>query len=95
MLITFACYFVNAVILEVSVFSNFLFYFAITDVILLADICEAFRKVCSKEYKLDAAHYVSSPQLSWDAMLSFTGMELELIGDPEIFKMLDNGMRFG
>ncbi len=62
---------------------------------LLADIFEAIRKVCSKEYKLDTAHYVSSPQLSWDAMLSFTGIELELIGDPEMFKMLDNGMLIG
>ena len=63
--------------------------------ILLADTFEAFRKVCSKEYKLDAAHYVTSPQLSWDAMLSFTGIELELIGDQEMFKILDNGILIG
>ncbi len=62
------------------------------DVLLLADIFEAFRNVCMKNYQLDPAHYVSAPQLSWDAMLKHTGIELELISDPEMFKMLDNGI---
>ena len=44
-----------------------------------------------KNYQLDAAHYISAPQLSWDAMLKLTNMELELISDPEMFKMIDNG----
>ena len=35
-------------------------------------------------YELDPAHYVSAPQLSWDAMLKQTRVQLELITDPEM-----------
>ena len=32
-------------------------------------------------YKLDPSHYLSSPGLSWDAMLKMTETKLELISD--------------
>ncbi len=67
----------------------------ITDVLILADIFESFRNVCLEHYGQDAAHYVSSPQLTWDAMLKYTDCELELISDPDIFRTLDSGMRGG
>ena len=63
--------------------------------LLLADIFEEFRKVSQLNYGLDAAHYLSSPHLSWDAMLKMTGRELELISDPELFKVVDAGIRGG
>ena len=66
-----------------------------TDVLILADVFENFRKFSMQHYKLDPAHYVSSPQLSWDAMLLFTGCELEMISDPEIFALIDRGIRGG
>jgi len=65
------------------------------DVLLLADIFEEFRKVSHANYGLDAAHYLSSPHLSWDAMLKMTGRELELISDPELFATIDAGIRGG
>ena len=52
-----------------------------TDVLLLADVFENFRKTCLKNYKLDPCHYMSSPGLSWDAMLKSTGIVLDLISD--------------
>ena len=66
-----------------------------TDVLLLADIFENFREFTMTEYRLDAAHYVSSPQLSWDAMFLFTGCEIELISDSKMFSMIDSGIRGG
>ena len=33
-------------------------------------------------YELDPAPYVCAPQLSWDAMLKQTRVQLELITDP-------------
>ena len=66
-----------------------------TDVLLLTDIFETFRKFSLDNYRLDPSHYVSSPQLSWDAMLLFTDAELELIADPQMFQMIDNGIRGG
>ena len=50
-----------------------------TDVLLLADIFEEFRGVCLRNYGLDTAHYLSSQQLSWDAMLRHTNCKLHLI----------------
>ena len=66
-----------------------------TDVLLLADIWEAFTRTCLKNYELDPAHYVSAPSLSWDAMLKFTKVEMELNSDAAIFKMMDDGLRGG
>ncbi len=65
------------------------------DVMQLTDVFENFRNVCMKDYFLDPAHYISSPQLSWDAMLRQSAVELELISDPEMFKMIDGGIRGG
>jgi len=66
-----------------------------TDVLILADVFENFRAVCRTQYQLDPAHYVSSPQLSWDAMLKKTEAKLELISDPEMFNMIDKSIRGG
>ena len=59
---------------------------------MLADVFEAYCDVWMKNYQLDAAHYISAPQLSLDAMLKLTDVELELISDPEMFKMIDTGV---
>ena len=40
-----------------------------SDMLLLADVFENFRKTCLQYYKLDPCHYFTSPGLSWDAML--------------------------
>ncbi|CAB3984674.1 Gastrula zinc finger, partial [Paramuricea clavata] len=44
-----------------------------TDVLLLADVFENFRRTCLENYKLDPAHYISAPSLSWDAFLKQSG----------------------
>ena len=66
-----------------------------TDVILLADVFESFRKVCKENYSLDPAWYFTSPGLAWDAMLKITGVELELMSDPNMYLMIENGIRGG
>ena len=66
-----------------------------TDVLLLADVWEGFSATCFANYQLDPAHYVSSPHLSWDAMLKFTDAKIELLHDPEMFRFYDGGLRGG
>ena len=66
-----------------------------TDVLLLADVFETFRKTCMGQYSLDPAHYYTSPGLSWDALLKKTGVELELLTDYDQHLFIEKGMRGG
>ena len=66
-----------------------------TDVLLLADVFETFRKMCLRQYGLDPAHYYTSPVLSWDALLKKTGVELELLTDYDQHLFIERGMRGG
>ncbi|XP_074026183.1 uncharacterized protein [Leptinotarsa decemlineata] len=66
-----------------------------SDVLLLCDIFENFRNMSLGTYKLDPAHYFTSPGLSWDAMLKFTGVELELLTDIDMVHFFQNGIRGG
>ena len=65
------------------------------DVLQLADIFQEFRTVCSKNYHLDATHYISAPHLSWDAMMKHTDCHLDLLYDPAMFQLIDSGLRGG
>ena len=65
-----------------------------SDVLLLADVFENFRKTCLKHYNLDPAHYFISPGLAWDACLKETGQELELIHDYDML-MFEKEIRGG
>lgn len=66
-----------------------------TDTLLLADIFENFRDIAMKTYGLDPVHYISLPSFGRDAMLKQTGVEIELISDPEIFNLVKRGVRGG
>lgn len=66
-----------------------------SDILLLADIFENFTKTCLQYYKVDPAHYFTSPGLSWDAMLKMTGIKLELMTDVDIFQFIEKCMRGG
>ena len=65
------------------------------DVLLLADVFENFRNFTLTNYGLDACHFLTSPSLSWCAMLRMTGVELELIDDMEQYMFIENGIRGG
>ena len=66
-----------------------------TDVLLLADVMESFRKLCEKHYELDPAHYFTTPGLAWDAMLKMTNVKLELLDDVDQLLMVEKGIRGG
>ena len=66
-----------------------------SDILLLADVFENFRKTCIEYYKLDPCHYFTSPGLSWDAMLKMTDIKLELMTDIDMFQFIEKGMRGG
>ena len=65
------------------------------DVLQLADVWQNYSQVCQTNYNLDPAHYVSAPNLSWDAMLKCTEVNIQLASDPAIFPFYDDGLRGG
>ena len=66
-----------------------------TDVVLLANVYKAFRDTCLRHYKLDPAHFKTSPGLAWKACLKCTGIKLELLTDPDMLLMFERGIRGG
>ena len=67
---------------------DYLQLYLTTDVCLLADVFENFRATCHEAYKLDPAYFVSAPQLAWNAMFKKTKLEVNLLSDPEMYKMI-------
>ena len=62
---------------------------------LLADVFENFRATCYEAYELDPAYFVSAPQLAWNAMFKKTKLEVKLLSDPEIYRMIQPNIRGG
>ena len=71
--------------------------YLLQDVLLLEDVINAFRTICLNAYGLDPLHYHTTPALTWDAGLKYTGVELELITEDESEKFLfiEAGIRGG
>ena len=65
------------------------------DTLLLSNIFEAFRNTSLQHYKLDPAHFYTSPGLAWQASLKKTGVRLELLTDPDMLQMFERGIRGG
>ncbi|CAB4000155.1 Hypothetical predicted protein [Paramuricea clavata] len=69
--------------------------YLITDVLLLTEVMENCRKVCKTNYGLDPMWYYTAPVLAWDAVLKLTGVELDLISDPDMYLFIEKGIRGG
>ena len=63
-----------------------------TDVTLLADVFQTFRRTCMNAYKLDPLNYYTAPGLSWDALLKYTAIELVLLTDYDQHLFIEKGM---
>ena len=66
-----------------------------TDVILLANVFESFRRVCLENYGLDPSQFYTAPGLVWKACLKKTSIRLELLLDPDMLLMFERGIRGG
>lgn len=56
------------------------------DTLILCSVFENYREMGMMNYKLDPAHFISAPAYTWSAMLLHTGVHLELISDPHMYR---------
>ena len=64
--------------------------YAQSDTVLLAEVFQKFRDKRTEIYGLDPAHFVSAPELAWQACLKITKVELELLTDINMLLMVEN-----
>jgi hypothetical protein len=66
-----------------------------TDILLLCDVFENFRLFCLEKFMLDPVHYITLPSFAWDACLKLTGVQLDLLTDPDMYAFFEEGIRGG
>ena len=60
-----------------------------SDVLLLADVFENFRKMYLKIYESDPVKFISDPGLAWQATLRWKKVKLELLTDSDLLFCLE------
>ena len=65
------------------------------DTLQLAEVMLEFMQEVEKDFDLCSTNYISLPQLSFDAMLKSTGVELDYIPDQEMTLLFENSIRGG
>jgi len=70
-------------------------HYLLSDVFLLADGFQNFRNSVYEQHHLDTLHFTTLPSLAWASALKYTGAELDLITDPDMYLMVENNMRSG
>ena len=69
--------------------------YLISDITLLADIFNNFRKIIFNEFELDCVKYVSAPSLSKDCALKYSKAKIEHIKDVTIFNFVRKSIMGG
>ncbi|GFW08413.1 uncharacterized protein TNCV_3450711 [Trichonephila clavipes] len=76
-------------------FADYLQLYQQLDVILLAEVFTSFRQKCLQFYKLDPCHFITAADLTWNAGLKYTKVELELFSDINMYLWIENSIRGG
>ena len=76
-------------------FSDYLKIYQNSDVILLVEVFTSFRRTAMNYYSLDPVHFVTSADLTWNAGLKLTKVELELFSDINDYVWVESQMRGG
>ena len=66
-----------------------------SDITLLADVFDNFRNIIFDQFQLDCIKYVSSPSLSKDCGLKYSGCKIQHIQDVNIFNFVKNNIMGG
>ena len=63
-------------------FSDYHDLYLYSDVSLLADVFQVFRRFGKVKYGLDPAQFYTLPSFSWAALFKYTKQELDILSDP-------------
>ena len=74
---------------------DYLLLYNASDVFLLAEGLLEFRDIVFKTFKVDLFQYISIPQLTQDAFLLYSGAEIELMSDADMFTEIEQNIRGG
>ena len=66
-----------------------------SDTLWLANVFENFKDKCIEVYELDPAHFLSVPELAWQACLKKIGVKLVLLADNDVLMRIEKGIRGG
>jgi len=66
-----------------------------SDVLLLGDVFEHFRRDVLQKHGLDCLYYPTLPSLAWSMALKHMQVELDLITDKDAYLMIENSIRGG
>ena len=64
-----------------------------SDILLVADVFENFRKMCLKSYHLDTVKFLLALELACEAALKKIEVKLELLTDTDMRLMVEKGIR--
>jgi len=78
-----------------TTFKEYHDFYVTTDVLLLADCFQAFRQAMLRAHGLNCLHFPSLPSLSFQMALKMTQVKVDLITDPDMFLMIESGIRGG
>jgi len=70
-------------------------HYFLSDVLLLADVFENFINSIHEQHRLDPLQFITLPSLAWASALKYPNARLDLITDPGMYLMVENGMRGG
>lgn len=80
---------------ECKNFQDYMVLYLCTDVCLLIDSFEQFRKMILECFKLDPLHFISTPHLSLHAMLKMTNVQIELFKSYDMYSFVHQACRGG
>ncbi|KAB0804232.1 hypothetical protein PPYR_01202 [Photinus pyralis] len=66
-----------------------------SDVLLLADVFTNFREKCITTHKLEPAFFFTAPGYTWQCMLNYTKVKLDLLSDIDMVLFVEKGIRGG
>ena len=76
-------------------FGDYLRLYFTSDVDLLSIIFEKFIDSSMLDFGIDPSHSYTAAGFFWEAMLKFTGVKLELLTDPQLYKFFERSIRAG